>query len=46
MILLHLFDNSRVSRINPSILCADPDSLVGGGGGGGGGGPTFTFLLN
>ena len=25
MILLHLFDNSRV---NPSILCVDPDSLV------------------
>ena len=32
MILLHIFDNSRVSRINPSILCAVPDSLVGGGG--------------
>ena len=29
MILFHLFDNSRVfTRINPSILCADPDSLV------------------
>ena len=40
MIVLHLFDNSRV---NPSILCADPDSLVMGGGGGGG--PTLTFLL-
>ena len=39
MILLHLFDNSRV---NPSILCADPDSLVMGGGGG----PTLTFLLD
>ena len=25
MILFHLFDNSRV---NPSILCVDPDSLV------------------
>ena len=40
MILFHLFDNSRV---NPSILCADPDSLVRGGGGGG---PTLTFVLN
>ena len=40
MIVLHLFDNSRV---NPSILCADPDSLVMGGGGGGC--PTLTFLL-
>ena len=30
MIVLHLFDNSRV---NPSILCANPDSLVMGGGG-------------
>ena len=29
MILFHLFDNSRV---NPSILCADPDRLVRGGG--------------
>ena len=28
MILFHLFDNSRV---NPSILCADPDRLVRGG---------------
>ena len=37
MILLHLFDNSRFPRINPSILCADQDSLGGGGGGGGGG---------
>ena len=37
VILLHIFDNSRVSRIKTSILCADPDSLVGGGGGGGGG---------
>ena len=35
-VFFHLFDNSRVSRINPSILCADPDSLVRGGGGGGG----------
>ena len=39
MILFHLFDNSRFSRINPSILCADPDSL----GGGGGRGPNFDF---
>ena len=31
MIFFHLFDNSRVSRINLSILCADPDSLVRGG---------------
>ena len=29
MVLFHLFDNSRFSRINPSILCADPDSLGG-----------------
>ena len=29
MILFHLLDNSRV---NPSILCADPDRLVRGGG--------------
>ena len=29
MILFHLFDNSRFSRINPSILCADSDSLGG-----------------
>ena len=40
MILFHLFDNSRFSRINPSILCADP-----GGGGGGGGGTDFSFKL-
>ena len=40
MILFHLFDNSRFSQINPSILCEDPDSL------GWGGGATLTFLLN
>ena len=37
MILFHLFDNSRFSRINPSILCTDPDSL------GVGGGSNFDF---
>ena len=39
--------------MNPSILCADPDSLRGGGGGGGGGracwrandGPTLKAVL-
>ena len=35
MILFHLFDYSRFSRNNPSILGKDPDSLGGGGGGGG-----------
>ena len=36
--MFHPFDNSRFSWVNPSILCADPDSLGGGGGGGGEGG--------
>ena len=36
MILFHLFDNSRFSRINPSILYAEPDNQNGGGG------PTLT----
>ena len=39
MIFFHLFDNSRFSRINPSILFADPDSL------GGGGNFDFSFKL-
>ena len=32
MILFIFFDNSRFLRINPSILCVDPDTPGGGGG--------------